>query len=255
MEAPEHEQLYRAKEFAQKAGVTVRTLHFYDRLGLLVPSARTPSGYRLYTQADLDRLEQILALRFIRFGLDRIKALLSGSPQPLAAALEMQREIVAEERRRIDQALQAIERAQDALRSNDDEKRWKAVHHVIEAFKMKDDHSWTEKYYSPEDLDKLAATREKLGPQGMQKAQQDWADLIAEVEAAAKNGEDPAGERAQSLSRRWSDLIAQFTQNDPGVSEGLNKVYKDQQNWPQTFKRPWSDDAQAFLEKARTARQ
>jgi len=247
-------QYYRAKEFAEKAGVTVRTLHFYDRLGLLPPSARTGSGYRLYGEADLERLEQILALRFVRFRLDHIKKLLSGPTQPLIVALRMQREIVAQEQRRLDIALQAIDRAHDVLEQGDEANRWRAVHDVIEAFKMKDDYSWTEKYYTPEDQAKLAQAREQLGEAGMQQAQQDWADLIAEVETAAKNGEDPAGEHAQALNERWSSLIAQFTQNDPGVASGLRKLYSDQQNWPSHFKRPWSDEAQEFLDKVRAAK-
>ena len=57
------EKRYRAKEFAAKAGVTVRTLQFYDQAGLRPPAARTESGYRLYGEAELERLEQTSALR------------------------------------------------------------------------------------------------------------------------------------------------------------------------------------------------
>ena len=64
------ERLLQAKEFARQAGVTTRTLHLYDRLGLLEPAARTDSGYRLYGEEQLERLEQILALRFVGFRLD-----------------------------------------------------------------------------------------------------------------------------------------------------------------------------------------
>lgn len=250
----QEKRYYRAKEFAEKAGVTVRTLHFYDRLGLLSPSARTGSGYRLYGEADLERLEQILALRFVRFRLDHIKKLLSGPTQPLIVALRMQREIVAHEQRRLETALQAIDRAHDVLEQGDEADRWRAVHDVIEAFKMKDDYSWTLQYYTPEDRAKIAKTRDELGEAGMQKAQQDWADLIAEVETAAQNGADPAGEHAQSLNARWCALVSAFTQNDPGVEAGLRKLYNDPQHWPQTFKRPWSDRAQEFLDRVRAAK-
>jgi DNA-binding transcriptional MerR regulator len=57
--------IYQANEFAELAGVTVRALHHYDRLGLLKPSGRTNSGYRLYTDRDLVRLEQIVVLKFL----------------------------------------------------------------------------------------------------------------------------------------------------------------------------------------------
>ena len=57
--------LYQAHEFAGLAGVTIRTLHHYDRLGLLKPSRRTDAGYRLYNENDLVRLEQIIVLKFL----------------------------------------------------------------------------------------------------------------------------------------------------------------------------------------------
>ncbi|HET7814956.1 MAG TPA: MerR family transcriptional regulator [Candidatus Baltobacteraceae bacterium] len=248
-------QYYRAKEFAQRAGVTVRTLHFYDRLGLLSPSGRTESGYRLYCEADLERLEQILALRFVRFRLDHIKKLLGGPPQPLVDALRMQREIVSQEQQRLQVAMEAIDKAHEVLAQGEDgEQRWEAVRRVIEAFKMKDDYSWMDRYYTPEQQAQLAQTRETLGEEGMKKGQQDWADLIAEVEAAASGGVDPASTEAQALNKRWCDLVAQFTQGDPGVHAGLQKMYNDESNWPASFKRPWSDSAQAFLDKVRAAK-
>lgn len=242
----------KAKEFAQRAGVTVRTLHFYDRLGLLAPSGRTESGYRLYSEADLERLEQILALRFVRFRLDHIKKLLGGPPQPLIAALQMQREILAQEQRRLATAGEAIDKAHEVLLQGEGgERRWEAIRRVIEAFKMKDDYSWMNRYYTPEQQAQLAQAREKLGEEGMRKGQQEWTDLIAEVETAASNGMDPASAEAQALNARWRDLIGQFTQGDAGIHSGLQKLYSDEANWPSNFKRPWSDAAQSFLEKTR----
>ncbi len=59
--------MYRARQFANLAGVTVRTLHHYDRFGLLKPRRRTDAGYRLYEDRDLERLEQVVALKFLGF--------------------------------------------------------------------------------------------------------------------------------------------------------------------------------------------
>jgi len=67
---------YPVGEVARAAGVTVRALHHYEEIGLLVPSARTISGYRLYGQADLERLQQILFYRELGFSLASIAALL-----------------------------------------------------------------------------------------------------------------------------------------------------------------------------------
>ena len=71
------ESTYQAIEFARMAGVTVRTLHHYDRIGLLKPSSHTGAGYRLYRKQDLVRLQQIVTLKFIGFPLSQIKKLLN----------------------------------------------------------------------------------------------------------------------------------------------------------------------------------
>jgi MerR family transcriptional regulator, thiopeptide resistance regulator len=247
METPDR-ALLRAKEFAEKCGVTVRTLHFYDRLGLLAPTARTDSGYRLYGESDLERIEQILALRFVGLALDQIKQLLDGPPQPLAEALRLQRRLIADEKRRLDLVLAALDEAQAAVEQSDEATRWLAVRTVIEAFKMKNDWNWTEKYYSPEALEKLAEAREKLGQEGMDAAQGRWTALIEEVEEAAKT-EDPSSPRARELAKRWNELIREFTQGDPAISAGLRQLYSDESNWPQHFKKPYSDAAAAFIRK------
>ncbi|HEY5341941.1 MAG TPA: MerR family transcriptional regulator [Candidatus Aquilonibacter sp.] len=240
---------YLAKEFATLAGVTVRTLHLYDRIGLLQPSERSDTGYRLYQDADLERLEQILALRFVGFSLERIKALLGGPLLPLADALALQREIVTQEQRRLDHVISALDNAIAVAGTDDGQARWRAIRTVIEAYTMQNDWSWTEKYYSPEALAKVEEGRRSTPPEVVEQGQRDWAQLIADVEAAAGK-EDPKGARGAELAKRWSDLIGQFTKGDSQVRDGLNEIYNDQSHWPADFKRPWSDKADAFIREA-----
>ena len=102
---------YRIGEFAKLAGVTVRALHHYDRIGLLKPQ-RGSSGFRLYRLEDLERLEQIAALKFLGIPLQEIKLLLKRGPLTLADSLRVQREALAEKRRLIDRAAVAIEAAE-----------------------------------------------------------------------------------------------------------------------------------------------
>jgi hypothetical protein len=155
-----------------------------------------------------------------------------------------------EAQRQLQKAIDAIDEAQTALTQGDDDGRWHAVQSLIEAFKMKNDHSWTEKYYSPEALEKLAEIRATTSQETIEQGQRDWAQLIAEVELAAQRGEDPKSEAAQSLTQRWSDLIKQFTRGNASVHDGLNKLYNDPQHWPTDFKRPWSDEADRFIKAA-----
>lgn len=257
------EGIYQANQFARRAGVTVRTLHYYDRLGLLRPSGRTHAGYRLYAERDLVRLEQIVALKFIGFPLKQIRELLNRKPLGLAAALRLQRAIIEEKRGRLALAVEAIERAERTVSSGgasaarrgqatavNEEATWEALRKIIEVINMQQNADWTKKYYSEEGQAAVAERGKQWTSEMLEKSQQDWAELIREVEAAVVAGEDPASARAQALAARWQALIAAFTGGNPEVQKGLNRLYADQQNWPSTFKKPYSDEAGAFICKA-----
>ena len=98
---------YRIGEFAELAGVTVRALHHYDRIGLLKPH-RGKSGNRLYRLEDLERLEQIAALKFLGIPLQEIKFLLKHGSPTLIDSLHVQLQALAEKKRLIDRAIVAI---------------------------------------------------------------------------------------------------------------------------------------------------
>lgn len=81
-------------EVAELTGVTIRALHYYDEIGLLKPSIVTESRYRLYTEADLGRLQEILFFREVGFALKEIKLLMSSPDYDRAEALERQLDIL-----------------------------------------------------------------------------------------------------------------------------------------------------------------
>ena len=113
---------------------------------------------------------------------------------------------------------------------------------------MQSQWDWVEKYYTPEQLDELKA---RWSPEVQEKAERDWADLIADVEAAL--GEDPRNERAQALAKRWRELVAAFTAGNPGIEKNLRRLYTDQANWPQSTKKPYSEEEEAFIKRAMDA--
>lgn len=242
------EGLYRASEFARLAGVTVRALHHYDRLGLLKPARRTASGYRLYGAADFARLQQIVTLKFIGLPLRQIKDVLGRGPRDLRAAPRFQRIVLAEKNRRLSRAVRAIEEAEELL-ARGAEPGHEAFAKIIEVIEMENNNDWAKKYYSEEAQARIEERRRTIPPAAIEQAQRDWAALIAEVEAATGDGIDPAGERAQRLAARWSELIRGFTGGDPEIQKGLNKMYSDPE-WGAQFPKPYSDEAGAFIHQA-----
>jgi MerR family transcriptional regulator, thiopeptide resistance regulator len=98
--------------------LTVRALHHYDAIGLVTPSFRSGAGYRLYSDDDLRRLQQVLVFRELGFGLDEARALIDASPQHKREALHAQRAVVLERRRHMDALLEAVDATIHALEIN-----------------------------------------------------------------------------------------------------------------------------------------
>jgi DNA-binding transcriptional MerR regulator len=240
--------MFQAQQFAELAGVTVRALHHYDRLGLLCPR-RTGSGYRVYRESDLERLEQIVALKFVGLPLKRIKTLLDRDNLELAEALPRQRLVLEAKRNLIDRAIHAIQDAECSLATG---QRPDAaiLKKIIEVIEMQDNPNWSEKYYSQETLAKLK--QREWTPEMQAETTKKWAGLFAEVEASLD--EDPASPKAQALAARWLALIQTFTQGDPEVTKGLNNVWKDPSGLPantQAQMKPFSNPkVHDFIQKA-----
>jgi DNA-binding transcriptional MerR regulator len=99
---------------ARLAGITVRTLHHYDEIGLLRPSGRSDTGYRRYAEADLDRLQRILFYRELGFGLDQIKDAMTDGEADASAHLRQQHAMLLDRIRRLQRMASAVEKALEA---------------------------------------------------------------------------------------------------------------------------------------------
>ena len=217
---------WRIGELAAATGVTVRALHHYDRLGLLTPRERTDSGYRLYGREELERLYAIVALRELGLSLAQIAGFLD-DPRPgierakLADVVE--RHLTAVEQRL--EAQQAIARRLggllDGLRSSQ-QPSISEVRAILEAIAMHD------KYYTPEQLAELEKRKNELGPEGMERAQRDWQELIAAVAAEKEKGTAPTDPAMKPLVEKWQSLIAAFTGGDPEMLVSLKKMYESE---------------------------
>jgi MerR family transcriptional regulator, thiopeptide resistance regulator len=222
------DRAYRVREFAELAGVTVRTLHHYERIGLLKPK-RTNASYRLYTLSDLERLEQIVALKFLGVPLKQIKVLLEGDALSLPEALRLQLTILEDRRQLLDRAISVIRDAVTAIQSGRPAEA-EAIKTIIGAIKMQDNADFRRKYFSKESWVKLTNLKEQATPQSRLRQSQAWITLFGDVEAARKGS--PAGKKAQTLAARWMELVELSSQGDPGIKAGWTKAWQDRQHWP-----------------------
>jgi DNA-binding transcriptional MerR regulator len=195
-------RLYQIHQFAELAGVTVKALHHYDRLGLLKPG-RTNAGYRRYSDRDLERLEQIIALKFLGFPLKHIRNLLEQSTPKLGEALRLQRRALEEKQMLLGRAIRAIGAAEESLQSGAAAGSSR-VEEVIEVLAMQDGIELMKKYYGTEEAWQKRLRYYQEGPSP------EWQALYRDVSAALND--DPGSDRAQALAERWLDLSTQGRQ-------------------------------------------
>lgn len=100
---------YTSGEFARKANVTIRTIRFYDRQGILKPSKISEAGYRLYTDEDFGRLQEILSLKYLGFSLEEIAAMtIHGDREDMAHSLRLQKELIGKRIRHLARMEQSL---------------------------------------------------------------------------------------------------------------------------------------------------
>lgn len=211
----------RVGEIARRTGVSVRTLHYYEEIGLLRPAHRTAAGHRLFGRHEVARLQQIRSLVQLGFSLDEVKGFLSDPEFSLERVLELH---IA----RLDAAMAEQHRLRgllDAVRRRLAGAEEVSLDEFLQTVK---ETTMFEKHYTPEQLAELAKRREALGPEAMEKAQSDWAELIAAVRSEMERGTEPTAEPVLALARRWQGLIDAFTQRDPAMTASLGKVWREE---------------------------
>jgi MerR family transcriptional regulator, thiopeptide resistance regulator len=232
-------------DLAKQTGVSVRTLHYYDEIGLLSPSHRTEAGYRLYGREDIIRLQQIVSLRQIGFSLEEIRKCLEQHSFSFDRVLQLHTARLREQielSQKLLNRLEAIAQAVSSMQTVSVE----AVIQTIEAMNM------LEKYYTPEQLESLRQRQEMLGEEQIRQVQADWQNLFEQVRAEMAKGTDPTTEPVKALARRSIELIQAFTGGDPGIEQSLNRMYQQEQ--PEVVSQGVVDAAMMeYLGRARAA--
>lgn len=192
------------KDLSKLTGVSVQTLHHYDRINLLKPSLRLPNGYRVYSENDLLRLQQIIALKFFGFELSQIKALLTNSEGVL--------EHFSVQAKFLEHKANALLDASKTLKSiisevnNDKSIPWETVIKLIEVYRMTEqlEHSWVKEIFTPEELKQYVAfeTELKTNSTPEQKAafEKNWASLVTEISNNLNN--DPTSDTGIAIGRK-----------------------------------------------------
>lgn len=213
-------QALRVGELARRTGVSVRALHHYHHIGLLVPGRQTVSGHRLYGEAQVRRLQQIVSLRELGFSLKEIRGCLDDPDFSLQRVLELHagrlKARLSSEQALCDRIEWLLARLRaDAAVSLDD------LLNTVEATTM-------HKHYTPQQVRKLEQRRAEVGEDRIRQVEQEWHELFEAYREAMEHDEDPAGDRVQALARRSAGLIDEFTGGDAGIEASLGRMYRQE---------------------------
>ncbi|MEU6801711.1 MerR family transcriptional regulator [Streptomyces neyagawaensis] len=208
------------------AGITVRTLHHYDEIGLLVPSERTHAGHRRYSDADLDRLQQILFYRELGFPLDEVAALLDDPETDPRAHLRRQHELLTARIEKLRKMAAAVEHAMEAREMGINltpEERFEVFGDKDpEQYAEEAEQRWggTDAYAESQ---RRAASYTKDDWKRMQAEVADWG---AHYDALMSAGEPPTGEAAMDLAEEHRRHICRWFYECPyDMHRSLGEMY------------------------------
>ncbi|WP_440116449.1 MerR family transcriptional regulator [Paenibacillus sp. QZ-Y1] len=217
----------KVKEVTDLVGISVRTLHHYDEIGLLTPDEVTSAGYRLYSDTNLEKLQQILFFKELDFSLKDIKEIINNPSFNPEEALNMHRRILLDKRQRLDQMIATID---------------KTILHVRGAIKMTAKEQFEGFDFSQNPYEQEA--RQRWGDQAVDqlnhklhsqstKEQKDLSDQMNDIytRLAALRHTEPASEQAQAGIMEWYDYLNNIGSYSLEAFRGLGQMYVDDERF------------------------
>ncbi|WP_070120058.1 MerR family transcriptional regulator [Bacillus marinisedimentorum] len=231
----------KVKEVADLVGISVRTLHHYDEIGLLIPEKTNEAGYRAYTDENLETLQQILFFKELGFPLKKIKKILDSPSFDRQEALEMQHKMLLEKKRRLDKMIGTIEKtiqqSKGEIQMSNPEK--------FEGF------DFSHNPYEQE-------AREKWGDKAVDEANEKAKNLtVVDQEKfneiyrnlAAIRNLSPDSKEAQEGIKKWYQFLNKMRNYSPEAFKGLGQMYVDDERFTKNIDR-FGEGLAAFMRDA-----
>ncbi|MCR8643615.1 MerR family transcriptional regulator [Paenibacillus sp. N1-5-1-14] len=218
---------YKVKEVAEIAGVSVRTLHHYDEIGLLTPKSVSRAGYRLYTEYELGRLQHILFFKEIGFSLDEIKQILDNPDFDQKQALLTHRELLEQKRQRLETMIQTVNKTIESIEGGTP----MSHKEKFDGFDMSAIEEYKNKYEAEARAKYGDSTMDGVNKRTSGYSKQDWSNIMGENEriyakviAGMDNGPtDPMVQEAVGELRAW--ITNNFYDCTPEIFYGLGDLY------------------------------
>ncbi|WP_201763473.1 MerR family transcriptional regulator [Chengkuizengella marina] len=218
--------MYKVKEVSSIVGVSVRTLHHYDRIGLLEPETTTPSGYRLYTDQNLERLQQILFFKEMDFSLQEIKEILDRPDFDRKKALKTHKEVLLKKKNRIEKMIKTVNKTLASIEGGIKMENKE----MFNGFDMKEIEEHQAKY-AEEAKQKYGESYEKTIQKTKNYTKEDWKNITEEANGiynklASRMEFGPEDEQAQKAIHEWRQHITKYYYECTiDVFRGLGDMY------------------------------
>lgn len=197
------------KDLSKLTGVSVQTLHHYDRIDLLKPSLRHSNGYRVYSEKDLLKLQQIIALKFFGFELAHIKSLLAHETQVLEH-FHKQVRVLEKKASSLLEGAKTLRSITDSVADNQSIP-WETIIQLIEVYNMTSnlEHDWVKEIFSPDELKQYVAFEHELKgnktPEQKAEFEKSWQLLLGELQQNMH--QEPTSEAGIQLAKKYMDWV------------------------------------------------
>jgi DNA-binding transcriptional MerR regulator len=241
---------YTVKELSALAGVSVRTLHHYDQIGLLKPENRSEARYRYYGKKELLRLQQILFYRELDFPLHEIKEILDKEDFDLLSSLEYHRAQLKEKAEQLKQLLKTIDKTIEDLKSNQDMMTDKELYEGFPEEQAKAYRKEASERWGEERVKQSEERIKKLGPKG-------WEELKLKGDAITREmasliGKDPRSVEVQTAIAKHYAYISNFYEVTEEIFRGLGKMYVEDERFTATYEK-YAKGLAGFMNEAMQA--
>ncbi len=217
--------LYSVQQLAKLANVSVRTLHYYDEIGLLIPARVKNNGYRSYGETELLRLQQILFFRELDFPLGEIQKILSSPNFDMRAALKEQKKLIELKQKRLGKLLDTIDKTIKKINKQkimkDEELYGGFTKEEMEKYSKEAKDRWggTDAWRQSEERVK------KMGREGINKAMAEGGKITVAIADCMKEGIAPKSDMVQKLIAEHYNWLRNFYEPNPEIYRGLAEMY------------------------------
>ncbi|MFS0656816.1 MerR family transcriptional regulator [Bacillus sp. 179-C3.3 HS] len=212
----------KVKEVAQLFGISIRTLHHYDQIGLLIPTEVTDAGYRLYSEENLETLQQILFFRELGFTLKDIKEIMNNPSFDKQEAFILQRKMLIEKRNKLDQMIENMDRTLKHLKGDihmTNKERFEGMNIKFNQYEEEARRRWGNK-----PIDDANTKLNTLSKEEQVDLSNRWDQIFQQL--ATLRHHSPQSKEVQDAIKEWYDFLNEhFTQYSLEAFHGLGQLY------------------------------